>query len=192
MGLVTAKRFWTDSGSGRVAAEGTGYVVPALSLLPRLNEWRDRRPLAMPRCPGSVPNVQSPGSDFPVRVGSTHPDAASIASLRPPTAEAINKGEYEVAYNMFTPKMASRVGSLPAWSNGLNTSFWTSLDLDRVDGSNGRATAVATFRTRQESAQGPQGQTCSVWRNEYQMLLSESGAWLIDGARRVSEPAACS
>jgi serine protease Do len=105
---------------------------------------------------------------------------------------AINQGQYAVAFGLFSPEMQRRMGGVGTWSRGLGSSFWRGIDIRGISKSgSGRLVAAVRLITEQAAEDGPSGQTCSIWRLDYSMVLT-AGVWHISKAKLPSgRPTAC-
>ena len=75
------------------------------------------------------------------------------------------------------------LGDLSSWQAGLQTSTWASLDVTSGGAGNDSAGVDARIRTYQDSAFGPQGQSCTDWHLGYSLSpAAGGGGWLIDKA----------
>lgn len=185
IGLVSGGTSW-DSEQRPVT--GINYVVPPNVLQAKLEAWRGKTP-RQPRCEGDV-TAPTSSDDLNVTVESTQADAGDIAQSLYLHGESINVGSYATAWSVFTPANQARLGGESGWASGLNTSFWTDLDVTQVSRSGSTAVARATLQTRQDAEYGHDGQTCSVWSMRYTMKLVD-GIWLIDRVRPSGSPTAC-
>lgn len=149
---------------------------------------------------GSVTDVECPADeerDSPrvpvdVVVTSDHPEAAALAETFRIHAEAINEGEYSVAFELLTPSVRERMGSVEHYAGQLATSFWTSIEVVDVVAETATQDRVELrFRTVQEAEYGHDGQTCSDWHNDYAVAL-DAGFWQIDESTMITEPVDCS
>ncbi len=119
-------------------------------------------------------------------------EANAIEALLVSYVEAINDRRGADAYAMFTDALRERV-DLQDLIEGTSTSVISRLSVSQVDfaGDTQSAVVYANFRTDQASEFGRQGQTCSLWELEYQMINSD-GDWLIDRATPLGgSPFAC-
>ena len=118
-------------------------------------------------------------------------EANAIEALLVSYVEAINDRRGTDAYAMFTDALRERV-DLDDLIEGTSTSVISRLSVSKVEFDADRsAVAYANFRTDQASEFGREGQTCSLWELEYQMVNLDGG-WLIDRATPLSgSPFAC-
>lgn len=188
IGLVSGSREWSQQGDDRVPVQGTNYIIPSSSLAKSLSAWETKAPQRDGTCQGEQPPQQTALS-VAVTVQSTHPHARDAALTLALEGESINTGNYEAAWNLFTPKMQHDMASLSAWKKGLSTSFWVSLDVRTVTGTGNSLAATTTLRTQQDAKDGYHGQTCSVFTIVYTMKRVD-GVWLIDHAKG-GTPSAC-
>ncbi len=187
IGLVTGKQILLAD--LETTSEGTAYVVPSTELDDRLTQWQSDEPAAG-QCPDDPEDVE----DAPLleaEYNTDQPDAPEITQVLALHGESINRGDYELAYSLFTNSMQERTGSLEGWSSGLHTSFWIWLAVDEVRRSGDTATVKVRFRTNQEEPYGRDGQTCSDWTQTRRLTLVND-AWLIDSVKNESgSPRAC-
>lgn len=190
VGLVSGKRVWVTGEVDQGAAEGRGYIVPSSDVVGNLDRWRAAEPLPLESCGDPI---APPGdeSSINVKVNSDNALAPEIARSLVVHGEAINWGNYEAAWQVFTPAMQRAMGSVEKWSSGLSSSVWSDLAVNTVSVTGGQASVGAILVTRQDAADGHNGQTCSVWDMTYTMV-SENGAWLIDKVKASpGSPTAC-
>ncbi|MBK7721935.1 MAG: trypsin-like peptidase domain-containing protein [Austwickia sp.] len=180
IGLVSGSRV-SVNGTTAIAdrVERVGYVVPARFLVANLARWRALAPAPPARCQGD----EAPPADgqlLTVTVAASDPSATDIARSLEVHGRSINEGRYEAAWQVFTPAMRESLASLDRWKQGLSSSFWVEAELVSVSGSAASKVARLRLRTQQNSEDGYQGQTCSVFLNDYAMVES-NGGWQIDG-----------
>lgn len=189
IGLVSGGEAWAGSNADIRPVQNTNFVVPARSLRHNYQNWHQRQPATTSPCGNQAPPVGN-GFTLDVTVGSSRPVAADLAQTLYLHGTSINTGNYEAAWNLFTPTLQRDLGSFTGWENGLATSYWDSLDIRRVSGQGSRLTAAAVLRTHQDAAYGgPEKQTCSDWDMRYRMRRLQ-GLWLIDHVD-VRQRAAC-
>jgi hypothetical protein len=95
----------------------------------------------------------------------------------------INSGDYTQAYAALTPAEQAKA-SEAAFAEGVSTSYDSDFQIlgstivdDRV------VDAGLAFTSIQESAKGPNGDTCDNWTLTYKMIQQADGTWLIDTAK---------
>ena len=175
-------------------APGDAYAVSPVVAQEAIEQWRLRDEPVQPS-----PCVTDEEREYPeeatpleVAVTSDHPEAPSLAQTFGLYAEAINTGSYDVAYELLTPTVRDDNGTVEEFASELASSFWTHIELVDVVAEDPNTDDVELrFRTVQDAAYGPSGQTCSDWHVSYRMVL-DNGFWQIDRARNLSEPADCS
>lgn len=123
-----------------------------------------------------------------VTVSSSHPDASDVAQALFLHGESINTGDYEAAWSVFSPTFQQN-HPLKSWAPGHDTSYWETLEIQGVTGTDGRLTVNVRFRTTQDAENGYDWQTCSDWDRSYVMVLVD-GVWRIDSTRG-ADPTAC-
>lgn len=183
IGLVSAKRLWISGQVDGGPAEGQGYVIRADDLAPNLDRWRGQPVHAPDTCEADEDRVDAAGLEVSVRSG--HEAAMDIARSLHLHGSSINRGAYEAAWELFTPRMQGIMGGLDTWSTGLETAYWRALSVESVSTSGEWATVEVALTTAQSSEVGRDGQTCSDWRITYTMLNVEGG-WLIDKAKNAA------
>lgn len=190
IGLVSGKRVWVTGGPDLVAAEGRGYIVPSSDVVGNLDRWRSAEPMSLESC-GDLITPPGGESSINVKVNSDSPLAPEIARSLVVHGEAINWGNYDAAWQVFTPAMQRAMGSVAKWSSGLTSSVWTDLAVNTVAVTGARASVGAILVTTQAAVDGHNRQTCSVWDMTYTMV-NDSGAWLIDKVKASpGSPTAC-
>lgn len=190
-GVVFLKRLATDGG---VPVEGIAYAISVDDAERMVEGWAES-PQSMPLEECYVdPEIPQPVSDNEVQVtvASAHESAGAIAQTLALHGSAINDGQYDAAFDLFTPSLQDRVGGLDAWQAGLHTSFWRELVIEDVSGSGGELAARVWLATEQHPDYGWEGQTCSVLALDYVMAFEqERGIWTIDGVTSREDPQPC-
>lgn len=186
VGLVSGGQNWDSSAESRRPVQGRNYVVPANSLSDNLTEWSGQAPEAGELCNGREDPADDP--HLAVTVSSDDPNAQDIAQALFTHGESINSGDYEAAWSVFSPSF-QRNHPLLSWQQGLETSYWETLEVVDVTETDGGANVDVAFRTVQDTEFGHNGQTCSDWNRTYTMLLID-GVWRIDSSQGES-PTAC-
>jgi len=178
-------------------AAGDGYAVGRDAVARALATWGGGTPAApATECSTSGADGDAEAEGVPVDVGvsSRSPEAPAIAQTMQLYAQSVNSGYYEVAWGLLTASMrgGDTQERFDAFAAGLDSSLWRSLDVVDVDSVDPVTdTALVRFRTTQDAAAGPSGQTCSDWTVRYTLVL-DSGDWQIDGAANApGSPRAC-
>ncbi|MGA8978281.1 MAG: S1C family serine protease [Pedococcus sp.] len=189
IGLVTGKQLWNVDAD---PVEGTGFLVPASQLAPHLREWRELTPPDGGRgCDGDTEAPEGDDAVLDVTVVPDSPEAGEVARSLVVHGESINHGDYEIAWELFTPKMKRDLGSLSKWESGLASSYWTDLTVGSVEVSGDAAIVEVALRTEQDARDGYKGQDCSIYSLTYSMERQGAG-WLIDHASNAAgSPRAC-
>ncbi len=87
--------------------------------------------------------------------------------------------------------MQSRLKDMDDWASGLSTTYWLVVEVREVSELTDERAVVRTFvRTEQDAADGPDGQTCSIWPLNY-TLVWNGDEWLIDKATLRAKATAC-
>lgn len=124
-----------------------------------------------------------------------HDQAANIAQSFKEHAEAINRGDFDSAFTIFSEHMVETETKDPiAWSRGLDSSEWSYLSVDSVEqskGSGGLLRATVSFKTTQDADKGPEGlidPTCASWKFNYSMIWNqEQRRWLINSQKKTQD-----
>ena len=175
-------------------APGDAYAVNPTVARKALQSW-----IVRDQAVGTASCATDESREYPdeappleVTVSSTHPEAPSLAQTFKLYADAINTGDYDLAFDLLTPSVREDVGSVENLADELASSFWISIDVSDVTVEDPVTDQVEVyFRTVQDAEFGPQGQTCSDWHVDYRMVL-DSGFWQIDRASNIDPPLDCS
>lgn len=104
---------------------------------------------------------------------------------------AINAGNYASAYSQLGPGQQARQ-SFDDFVAGIETTAISDFTLRALTVDGSTAVARVTFRSTQDAAHGFDGQTCSSWELDDDLVLGDDGVWRIDrGRNRPGSPAAC-
>jgi serine protease Do len=171
IGLVDAKN---------IAASGIGYAVDGQVAARELAAWQAD---PLPQQPGSCPHALGPSSSAAPAIGSgpAGTTTAGIESTLAAYFAAINDGNYAAAYKLLAPSAQSAV-SERQFASGDSTSYDFNFKLGGITSMpDGNAQVPLSFTSVQDSAYGPNGDTCDNWTLNYTMLNS-AGTWLIQSA----------
>ena len=142
-------------------------------------------------CDGDTEAPEGDDAVLDVTVVPDSPEAGEVARSLVVHGESINHGDYEIAWELFTPKMKRDLGSLSKWESGLASSYWTDLTVGSVEVSGDAAIVEVALRTEQDARDGYKGQSCSIYSLTYSMERQGAG-WLIDHASNAAgSPKAC-
>lgn len=171
--------------------DATSPSEDRLQALHRLLESEDRStPPSSDTCDSSWDWDPIASEPVQVTVTSDHPDAPAIAQTVQLYAESVNAGYMSTVWNLLTPRMQERAGSMQHYAAALSTSAWHQLEVEQVSAVDDTTdTAVVAFRTTQDPEHGPGGATCTDWRVTYTLAI-DAGTWQIDGARATDDVAA--
>lgn len=172
-----------------VSVEGTGFAVTSQRINRAVKQWEDRADF--------MPLQSCAGSDAPTgfvltpEVSSEHEQAIYVAELFGAFGQGINSGNYEASFELMTPEMQERMGSVQDWAAGLSTTVWAYVDVYDIEGKDTLSVGVELW-TVQEAAYAPAGteQVCSIWDNQYTLKSDEIG-WMIDSVKLNREPIEC-
>ena len=174
--VVTTEAATNGGSSGGPVVDHLGRVV---GLVSGGQQWT-----------GDAPAPVDDEHELDVTIDVDEPESGDIAQALFLHGDSINQGRYDAAWAVLSPRMQQRLGDLSSWSGGLDTSWWSTMEITAVAPyAEGRALVQATLRTRQAPEFGRDGQTCSVWAINYQMQLM-NGSWLIDDVAP-STPTVC-
>lgn len=170
IGLVDAKN---------VTAAGIGYAVDGAVAAKELDAWESD---PQPQPQGSCQNALGPAATSgPAVSGSPGADSAAITSTLTSYFNDINDGKYAAAYALLDPQAQSQT-SLSQFAQGDATSYDFDISVGAVTSlPDGNAQVPVSFTSIQDSADGPNGDTCDNWTLNYTMT-NGSGTWLIDSA----------
>lgn len=170
------------------AAEGFHFAIPANRLRMLLDRYgdADARPFAECEEEG---RADAPLAELLVRSDDEY--AEELGTVLWTHGQAINESRYEAAWNLFTGSMQSRLKDMDDWASGLSTTYWLVVEVREVSELTDERAVVRTFvRTEQGAADGPDGQTCSIWPLNY-TLVWNGDEWLIDKATLRAKATAC-
>jgi serine protease Do len=169
VGLVDAKN---------VTAAGIGYAVNGTLAAKELGAW-EADPQVQP--PGSCQAPLGPSATSEARASGSPGPSAAIKSTLTSYFNDINDGNYAAAYALLGPQAQGQT-SLSQFAQGDATSYDFNISVGAVTSlPAGEAHVPVDFTSIQDSADGPDGDTCDDWTLSYTMTNS-SGTWLIDSA----------
>jgi hypothetical protein len=184
VGLVSGNRSYV--GQSQVA-QGQNYFESSQNLADVLNGWSGSVDPLNDAC-GTTRSGD--GGLLQLKVSTSDEGATDVGQVLYSHGSAINSGQYEAAYSLFSANEKQTVGSVEHWSAGLGSTTWQMVELDAVTGANSARFADVRLTTHQSAADGFQGQTCSLWTLRYGMTLDVAG-WLIDSVRSLKAPTSC-
>jgi serine protease Do len=117
-----------------------------------------------------------------------HPSAAAVATMFETWTTGINTRDYGLSFSQYTGRLQQQVG-FDAFASGNRSSQIVDFTVESVLGDSTLA-VLATFTSRQDAQDGFDGQTCSVWRMEYE-ILSEADLLINRVRERTGGPDAC-
>lgn len=187
VGLVSGVRMTSDG----TPVNGWAYAVTAPRIVEAVTEWQERgTSVDLASCE----NANAPDDvTLQVNVVSSHDQATSIAQSLATHGQAINNGNYDSAYSIFTGRALKKVGSVTNWAEGVGTSYWLGLRVDDVQGTGDHLQARVTLATAQDAEHSPRGTTgqeCSLWTLDYTMEW-DSTRWLMENVQTVGTPEDC-
>lgn len=115
------------------------------------------------------------GTDFPDTTTLTDGVAATFAAY----FAGINTGDYASAYDQLSPRLASPGGFDP-FAEGVSTSYDFAFDVRAADLNDDTAHVWLEFVSLQDPAYGPDGEPCTQWSLDYQLVRGADNRFLID------------
>jgi serine protease Do len=164
--------------SSTPSASGISDAVDAQAAKPELDSWQ-ANPRVQPD--GTCGKPLGPRAAARPKIGSpaSGPDVASIISTLETYFGAIDDGDYATAYAQLDAR-AKGSGTLQQFVGGVSTSFDFNISMGKVTRSSAHTDqAPLSFTSIQDSAKGPNGDTCDNWALKYTMR-DVGGVWLID------------
>lgn len=91
----------------------------------------------------------------------------------------INSGDYRLAYEQLSPRIRNN-GTFESFADGVSTSHDFGFEFVAVDLQSDYAWVWLEFVSLQDAAHGPDGESCTEWSLEYELILAADGRFLID------------
>lgn len=159
-----------------VQAEGISYAVEADTAQARLDRWA-RSPRPQP--PAACDRPLGPSGSTQVPPATADPVAMAIAATLTTYFIGINEGNYELAWSQLSPASQQR-NPLSEFAAATSTSYDFNFQVrDAAQTAPDRARVWLTFTSIQGPGYGPDGETCTDWSLDYEMLVID-GRWRID------------
>lgn len=157
-------------------AEGISYAVEADTARTRLDRWA-RSP--RPEAPAACDRPLGPSGSTQVPPAAADPAAMAIAETLTTYFIGINEGNYELAWSQLSPA-SQRRNPLSEFAAATSTSYDFNFEVrDVAQTTSDRAQVWLTFTSIQGPGYGPDGETCTDWSLDYEMLTVD-GRWRID------------
>lgn len=170
VGLVEAKR---------IRADDLGFAVPAAAASASLSQWQ-----AAPEPVSWLADCTAPTGPESVTVEvadhSGHPDGADISRAFSTYANAINDGDYTIAYDVLSAAAQERT-SFDDFAGGTASSYVVAFAVNDVSGDGATVQVDTDFTSVQDPAISGHDQACSTWHMAYTMNV-DGDAWRIDSA----------
>ena len=165
----------------RTDSQGIAYAVSAPTAKPLLEEWAANPQVVRTDADCATP-FGSPDGYVDVEIISEHPEASAVAEMMRIWADGINVGDYQSSWDMYSQRHRD-TQSFAEFADGNTTSYVLELFIWSIDGAGdaGAITANVGFVSVQDPQYGRNGQACSVWDLNYD-LVWERGSWRIDSA----------
>jgi serine/threonine protein kinase len=166
---------------GDGGTHGTSYGLGTQKATGLFSQWE-----ANPQLQASGGCTQASGPQaaraLTVATASTSPDARPVTALLTKYFTAINSADYQGAYNLLGPDAKAAIDS-GTFGATHQTSYDNNITVNSVSsaGGNGNLTAWVSFTSLQSAADGPNGDTCDTWSQDYFLIPDGSGGYLIDG-----------
>jgi serine protease Do len=172
--------------AGNTEANGIGYAVPARVAAPEFAQWT--------AAPGPQPNAtctnpfgpsQEANPNIPPPTSGTisAADAAGIADAFNTYFGGINSGNYTAAWAVLSPRLQGGANE-QHFAEGDATSYDFSVTvLGAQQLAPGTVLVAIGFTSLQDSAHGPNGDTCDNWTLDYTLIQAADGRWLIDATQ---------
>jgi serine protease Do len=157
-------------------AEGLAYAVRVELLAERLADPGLLVEPAVPRC--DAPLGPDEGYDVPVAPSS---DALSdaVAATLASYFEGINIGDYQWAFDQLSPRRQGD-SSVDDFASGLVTSYDFGFEVLSVDETESGVLVWLEFVSIQAPEFGPDGEACTNWSLDYELIWDSVGYLLID------------
>ena len=180
MGLIEAKL---------PDAQSISFAVPATSAKPILARWQ-ADPVPVPPATQCDDPYADDALELNVTDNSGHEAGPLIAAALRAYAGGITTGDYDTAYAVLSPAAQLRT-SRATFDRGVASSLYDDVRIGRVETSGDTLTTRVSFTTYQDADAGSQGQTCSRWQIDYEMIPQDRPGLLIDRASPVGPPTPC-
>lgn len=166
--------------AGDMSANGIGYAVPAGQASPEMQQWTAA---PAPQPPASCSNPLGPsqaGVTVPEPPTLSRAAASGVSDALDTYFNAINTGDYQAAYDVFSPAMRANF-SEQQFADGDSTSYdFGQTVLDARQYSRNSADVALSFTSLQAPSKGPNGDSCDTWSLTYHMVAF-GGVWYING-----------
>lgn len=181
VGLVSGVRMTQD----KTPVNGWGYAVIAPRVTQAIDSWKSQSTMVdMKSCTDAPAPYDTTVRSY---VSSTHDQATNIAQSLVAHGQAINNGNYDAAFSIFTGDIRERVIGLDQWRDGLQSTYWLAVEVEDVTGTGDRLKARVGLVTAQDAAHSPLGTTdqeCSIWTMNYTMEW-DGTRWLMADVKSV-------
>jgi hypothetical protein len=177
-----------------IEASGLAFAVSGQVAAPLLVGWNVApQPLAATTCQSALPPVAAPAQTSPPSPGGGAPAAPDlIKQTIVDHWQAINAGNYQLAFSLFSPSYQALVGESGWLANkrlDQPTSTPIAFGTTQVAGTTG--SVQVNFNTfGLLTSANPRNTGCNAWSGNYKMA-ELSGTWYIDGAQLTRTPLDC-
>jgi hypothetical protein len=121
-------------------------------------------------------NADLPGLPNPDEVGS------AVALTLAEYFVGINTGDYRSAFDQLSPRLQGTSDYL-AFAEGVSTSYDFDFELRDADIRPDSASVWLEFVSLQDPDYGPEGESCTLWSLDYELVRAADGRFLIDAVR---------
>ena len=133
------------------------------------------------------------GTAIGVSAVNTDPDVTGVADTLGTYFGGINAQDYQQAWQVYSPAEQAAIAFQP-WSTGESTTEDGQIVVQRIQhDASGDLDAIVVFQSHQAAHEGHDGETCTNWSIDYQLVPSGSSPpYLINKATSVGAgPVAC-
>jgi len=186
IGLVSGGKEWSSDDR---PVEGINYMIPVPDIAAVVDRASQSDTSATP-CSNSDFEGDDGEAVGPVLTFEDDSEEARyVGQLLYTHGLAINIGEYEAAFDLFTPSAQRNLGGLDGWAEGVEESYWRELVIEKATLSTTSARVTAQVRLR--TSQPPSGDigACSQFHMAYEVVVDTE--MLINKARAIEPRSGC-
>jgi hypothetical protein len=139
--------------------------------------------VATPEASTKISIVPSPDDGTFISVApaaGSDPRASAVVALLRRHFTDIKEGNFTDYFSLYTPKYRATLGDPAKVAEGYRSTVISDIRLTQLSTlGDGRPAAIVTFTSKQDAADGPDGQTCTRWTKGY-FLSTVERKYLID------------
>lgn len=169
IGIVVAKR---------VDADGVGWALRS----DVARTYVQQPSTLAPAAPADCDRPLGPDTGDLPALEATDELHVAIATTLASYFGGINSGDYALAYDQMSPRLRSS-STYDGFADGVSTSYDFGFEFQAVRPSSEGAVVWLEFVSLQDPALGPEGEGCTEWSLDYQLIWSGDGRLLIDRVR---------